>query len=589
MIAFLILVVFSLMALASMKYGYYTGIATSLISILLGVIELVYPIESSYFFESSHLSAIFILAVSVTFLITDLYVINRKDNYLLFFISFISIIWAISSSNSIEFLVFWELMALSGFFMIIEGNNAKKGYIYLSFSELSSVLLMIGFALNYVNTRSLLLNNFTPYALFFIFTGLMIKLGIFPYIVSEWAPISYSSVTAEKASIIAASMSALPVYFMLYSSMNIHGTNIVLILYLITGSAVTSVISAIYSAVSKNVKKALAFSSIENNSLIVIAISLFMLFYAYGLVYISFISFTSAIFLFISSIFSKSSMFLSSGNINNKQSLLFPSMNLMSLPLFAGYIGEYMLFEAIFEAIFIKNQIIFIIISIIGALVAICAGISIVTYSKLYRFMNTMEGYENSQKSIVDFGVIYGAFLLLIGIFSPFISEYIEYSVFPYGSNLPNVVTTLLSTLFVILTGTPFGGISPIFEMLFIIVFLLMFGIAFNLFKGDKRETPTWNFGSENCAYKSEGYTNAMAVNLNFLLTTNESYDKRKSEIVYSRRLSNPFWKIFVNIGNAYIDFSKWMSRNLMNGDINKYMFYIMGIFILGLVVSYLL
>jgi len=87
MIAFLILVVFSLMALASMKYGYYTGIATSLISILLGVIELVYPIESSYFFESSHLSAIFILAVSVTFLITDLYVINRKDNYCLLYTS----------------------------------------------------------------------------------------------------------------------------------------------------------------------------------------------------------------------------------------------------------------------------------------------------------------------------------------------------------------------------------------------------------------------------------------------------------------------------------------------------------------------
>ncbi len=583
-------IIFTMLVIASMMYGFVPGIVASLTGITLGISELIYTTSNNYLFSTSHLSAIFIILVSVTYLITDLYMIrSKKTEYITFFLSFLSVIWIISAGNAIEFLIFWELMSLSGFFMIMEDNDTRNGYIYLSFSELSIISLTIGFVLNYSYTGSLMLNLFMPLPLFFIFTGLLIKLGIFPYILSEWAPRSYSAVTADRSSILAASMAAPSIYFMLYSSVHIQSMNVLLPLYLLTAAAISAVIASIYSAVSGNVKKVLGFSSIENNSLIVIAIALFMLFYLYNMKYISFIAFTAAIFLSISSIFSKSSMFLSTGYIQDKEHIILPAMSLMSLPIFAGYIGEFMLFETVFQAIFIKNQIIFIIVSLTGASIAICAGFSIIIYAKLYRFMTVMKGYESDKsKTSINYTVIYGVILLLVGLLSPFITVYIEQSVFPYGSVLPYAVTTILSTPFVILTGTPFGGISPLYEMLFLVIFFTTSIIAFNGFKMNTRVTETWNFGSENSTYTAEGYTNALTLMLESLFRTNERYTNIDNRLVYVSEISNPFWNFFILVGINYRKLSKWMSRNIMNGDTNLYISYILIIFVAGLILSYL-
>ena len=84
---------------------------------------------------------------------------NTSYLWLMMIIFVLAMLGVVISSNSISFVVFWELMSASSFLLVIydyrEKENIKAGIMYFIMTHLSGLLIMIMFAFIYKFTGSM--------------------------------------------------------------------------------------------------------------------------------------------------------------------------------------------------------------------------------------------------------------------------------------------------------------------------------------------------------------------------------------------------------------------------------------------------
>ena len=375
-----------------------------------------------------YLSAWFILIISFTFLTGVWYgieymkrYIDQSDNLALHAGAFILLYTALIDiclvQNSIVFLVVWEIMALSSFIVIIfehyKSTTLKAGINFLIQSHISILLMTVAFMwvkvktgtydFNAITTFSHLQSNIGGLALFILFfTGFAVKAGFVPF--HTWLPLAHPASPAHISGIMSGVIIKIGIFGIL-RILTLIRTDLVTIGYFILFvSVITGLYGVMLAIVQHNLKKLLAYHSIENIGIIGIGIGLGTLGLGYNNQLLVLAGFGGALLHVLNHSLFKSLLFFSAGNVYqakhtmNIESLgglikqmphtgylfLIGSLAICGLPPFNGFISEFFLYNGLFHGLVSSNFILIlsILFTILG--LVMIGGLALICFTKAF-------------------------------------------------------------------------------------------------------------------------------------------------------------------------------------------------------------
>ncbi len=219
--------------------------------------------------------------------------------------------------HSVVFLMVWELMSLSSFFCILfsKRENMEAGLNYLITMQIGAAFLLAGFGLVYLQSGTFDFSGFEqmkPLPMYLILIGFAFKAGIFP--VASWLPQAHPVAPSHVSGIMSSMLIKTGFYgILLVLSLNrLSLSEIAALSFVFTISAFWAVSHLLNE---RNLKRALAYSSVENIAITGMGICAGLLGMHAHLPAMAVFGFTGAfLHIFFHSIF-KAQLFYGSGNI----------------------------------------------------------------------------------------------------------------------------------------------------------------------------------------------------------------------------------------------------------------------------------
>ncbi|HUK79872.1 MAG TPA: proton-conducting transporter membrane subunit [Nitrososphaerales archaeon] len=642
----------------SKRAAYLLGIAGSALGTVLSLVTLtsggtavidlwqVAP-SSSAQLQVSQFNSFFLLVSSLVWLGTCLYSVRYDDDYpsslsSLLLLTILSMLFVLVSGDAITFLLGWESMTIASFFMILQGKGDREGvrnaaYLFLAFGEGSSVFIMLAFsglfsaAGTFTFMGPTIARIISPLGSWVFVTALVgfgLKMGLAPFHMSEWLPIAHSSAPSNASALLSATLTLMGVYGIIDVVSHLGQYQLWWGWLALSIGGISALLGALFSSVSEHSKGLPAYSTIENNGMIVVAIGAYIVASCYNLALLADFALIAALFHAFSHSISKASLFLSNGWVSKlrgsfdlssanpipadgRRSLgftgIFTVLSLAAVPPLAGFVSEWMILETLFQSYRFGDLTSQIVGTLVGAVVALAAGMIVVTMTKVYGFgilwprRSAAKG-EKGGFSIVGGLAYFAALIVAIGVAAP--------AIFLLASNAASqtlgtnpfgtFVTGLLGVPapFVILSGSPFGGFSPTFTalaFLSILAVVLAGAGAFHVrplrFGLRARKTQGWFAGSAQAddpstMYNSFGYSTPIRIMLKFLFRTRESVVQVGSvqrsvirspeEYVVDLEVLDVFKKFYDVLAKWTLGFSAYTSRKVMPGKLGLYVVYIM-------------
>jgi hydrogenase-4 component B len=309
----------------------------------------------------------------------------HKGQYWVAFLLFaVSLIAVICCADGIGFLVFWEIMALSSAALVasdhVQKRTRKAALIYLGATRLAGGFLAGGFLWMYFLLHTWNFSSWdfsqhqTHWAALLILLGLIIKAGIWPF--HLWLPDAYSAAPAPASALMSGFMSKVAMFaiirILLFGHLNSH--------YIIWSAfalgAITAFWGVLFALVQTQLKKLIAYSSVENMGLILMCIAFSLNANVAGHTIIAGMALTAAIMQCLNHGLFKSLLFLSAGAIEySAQNLqlehlgglakrmpvtwicmLIGSLALCSMPPLNGFPGKWLLYQSLFFDVCVKSS-----------------------------------------------------------------------------------------------------------------------------------------------------------------------------------------------------------------------------------------
>ncbi|MDA3971968.1 MAG: proton-conducting transporter membrane subunit [Desulfobulbaceae bacterium] len=410
-----------LVAIATTSVGCGIGLLFTVPKLLSGGAELAVTYNWLHVFtlafKLDSVSLFFLIPIFLVPPLTLLYSFHYLENkdkklrvgvsYFFFSVLVASMALVVMADNMITFLLAWELMSLSSFFLVMYDyevyENRKAGYLYLIFAQGGAMLLFATFALIYRHTGSFDFASFAsiPDAsklLVFIlaFLGFGSKAGIFPLHI--WLPKAHPAAPSHVSAIMSGVMIKMGIYgiFRIYLLLDAP-TPVIGQIVLATGM-VTGILGVVYALAKQDIKQLLAYSSVENIGIILIGLGIGMVGVSEQNQAMAFFGFAGALLhVFNHSIF-KSLLFMGAGSVLHKaktknieelgglmkrmpvtgRTFLAGSVAISGLPPFSGFIGEFLIYYGAFQGLssqnlpYIMTILAIVSLAVIGGLATAC-------------------------------------------------------------------------------------------------------------------------------------------------------------------------------------------------------------------------
>lgn len=378
------------------------------------------------------ISAFFIFMIGIVSFAVSLYSIGYSKEYqerkrisifgLLFNVFVASMFLVVSSNNGFFFLLFWELMSLASFFLVIydheKEENIKSGMTYLVMTHFGTAFIFISFLLGYLQTGSLSFDSMRnssssfPFLIknlifVFAFVGFGTKAGIIP--LHTWLPKAHPAAPSNVSALMSAVMIKMGIYGLIRIVFDLAGFGASPdyswwgVLLIIAGSA-SALVGVLYAVVERDIKRALAYSSIENIGIILMGLGLFIVFASYHLVSLSAIALVASMMHTVNHSFFKGLLFMGAGSVvyttHTKDveklggiikmmpwtSLLFlvGAVSISGLPPFNGFVSEWLVLQALLSSSQIPSTILQISIAFASLPLALTIGLAAATFVRLF-------------------------------------------------------------------------------------------------------------------------------------------------------------------------------------------------------------
>ncbi len=207
--------------------------------------------------------------------------IHKGQYWVAFLLLAISLLAVLFSADAISFLVFFEVMALSSI-ALVASEHVRKGVrkataIYLGATRLASAILAGGFLWMHQLSQTWSFANWdfsqpsTHVAALMILLALCIKAGIWPFHV--WLPYAYSAAPSTASAFMSGFMSKVAMLAII-KILVIGNLNAPFVIWTAFAfGSVTAFWGILFALVQNNLKRLIAYSSIENMGLILMCIA----------------------------------------------------------------------------------------------------------------------------------------------------------------------------------------------------------------------------------------------------------------------------------------------------------------------------
>jgi hydrogenase-4 component B len=503
-------------------------------------------LQFSFFVDK--LAAFFISLISIVSLSVSIYSVQyvehtpqegRKNLIVALMNIFIaSMFLVVVSFSMFSFLFFWEIMALSSFLLVMvdfeKKETSKAGIFYFVMTQLSTVFLFFAFLFisNTTGTFDMVAFKADPFitgvAFVFLFIGFGIKAGIIPF--HKWLPYAHPASPSNISALMSGVMIKVAIYglirFILLMPMELWWG-----LLILAAGTVSAVLGVIYALKEHDLKRLLAYHSIENIGIILLGIGLYVVFSLSGFPAIATLALLGALFHTLNHAIFKSLLFMTAGSVINSTEtrnieemgglikrmpqtamlFLIGAVSISALPPFNGFVSELMIFQAFLQSPVLGSPFLELMLIICLSFFAFTSALAAACFVKAFgiTFLAAPRSHEaekakESPKLMIAGPAILAGLCVVLGVFSLQIFSYLGFSL-----QLPNM-------LFI---GAALG-------VFYIFAFAAMRAVA----SKKERITETWGCGApfqnSKMEYTASGFSEPIVTILKSIFRTKKESEK---------------------------------------------------------------
>lgn len=414
-------------------------------------------------FFSDYLSSFFLLTLFTVLFAVSLYSLDYLRNsppkrplWLLWFnyhILAAAMTVVLISSNAAVFMLAWETMAVSSFLLVMTDNEKKEvrkaGLIYLAANGIGALFLIMAFSLLTGPsswTFSSAQENRASLIFFFSLVGFGLKAGLVPLHV--WLPEAHPAAPGNVSAIMSGVMIKLGIYGLIRTLFYITPWQDWWGWTILGLGAVSGLLGVLFALAQHEIKKLLAYHSVENIGIILLGLGLAVILWNHGLRGLSTLAFFGSLLHVFNHAVFKSLLFMGAGSVIRSThsgelealgglyrkmpmtALLFASgaAAISGLPPFNGFISEFLIyysaFSALGTALYPAAIAAILPLSAIGALALACFAKAFgVIFLGEPRSEKTAKAGESGKYALFGMALL-AAICLFIGLFSPAVFKY---------------------------------------------------------------------------------------------------------------------------------------------------------------------
>ncbi len=415
-------------------------------------------------FHLDNLSGFFIIIIGTVSICTVIYSMSYIEHYgntarariLTSFLAvfILTMILVVASANTFSFLFFWELMSLFSFFMVMfdreKEETQKAGFFYFAMTQLGTVFLFLGFLFLYRFTGSFNIEaaqDIPQWGKGLVFVALFIgfgtKAGVMPF--HKWLPYAHSASPSNVSALMSGVMLKVAIYGLVRFMLDVCCPDLWWGVLLLIFGAVTALLGIIYAFKESDLKKLLAYCSIENIGIIISGLGLYIIFTVYGLPIQADLCLFGALFHSLNHALIKSSLFMTAGsviqatNTRNMEKMgglsrrmpvtsvifLTGACAITALPPLNGFASEIMLFQAYLGASSLDNSLLATLLIAGLAALALTSALAAASFAKTFGIVflarprsEAARGAHEAPFSMLLAPGILAALCVILGVFS---------------------------------------------------------------------------------------------------------------------------------------------------------------------------
>jgi hydrogenase-4 component B len=374
-------------------------------------------------FRIDALSAFFLIVVNVGAAAASLYALGYGQSerspgrVLPFYAAFLAgMNLVVMADDAFTFLISWEFMSLASWALVVahhhEADNARAGYIYILMAGFGTLALLLAFGLlagpagsyAFEDIRSATHSGWLPgLVLVLALVGAGSKAGLAPLHV--WLPLAHPAAPSHVSALMSGVMTKVAIYGFTRIIFDLLGSPewwwSLLVLGVGSGTAVLGVLSAM---LQRDLKRLLAFSTVENLGIIFIGLGLALAFKANGSATAAALALTAALLHVLNHSLFKSLLFLGAGAVLARTGLRdveqlgglihrMPQLSFLflggclaisALPPLNGFVSEWLLFQAILLSPDLPQWGLKLMVPAVGGMLALAAALSGACFVRAY-------------------------------------------------------------------------------------------------------------------------------------------------------------------------------------------------------------
>ncbi|MBB3387753.1 formate hydrogenlyase subunit 3/multisubunit Na+/H+ antiporter MnhD subunit [Rhizobium sp. BK275] len=450
-------------------------------------------------FRIDALAAFFLMVVNLGGVLSALYALgygrheHAPRRVLPFFPAFLAgMNLVVLADDAFTFLISWEFMSLASWALVMahhrDADNRKAGYVYIVMASFGTLVLLLAFGLlagsagdyGFAAMRG---SAHTPFAvglaLILLLLGAGSKAGLVP--LHAWLPLAHPAAPSHVSALMSGVMTKVAVYGFIRVVFDLLGMPTwwsgIVVLIIGSGSAVLGILQALMES---DMKRLLAYSTIENIGVIFVSLGLALAFKANGMELAAALALTAALFHVLNHSFFKSLLFFGAGAVltatgeRNMDKLgglihrmpvtsvvfLVGCVAISALPPFNGFVSEWLAFQAILQSPAVPQWGLKILVPAVGGILALSAALAAACFVKTFgvtflgrpRTSTAEQAVEVDRFSLTAMSVL-AALCLLAGILPGIVID-----------GLAPVTLSLIGDRMPVQTDIPWLSIVPIVE-----------------------------------------------------------------------------------------------------------------------------
>lgn len=382
----------------------------------------------AYGFSLDAVSAFFTLALSLLVAAVSIYSLgylaSMEKRLNLGLLSFfynallLSLAVVFTASNAFLFLIAWELMALTAYALVTFEHTSPEsrsaGLLYLIMSHIDAGCLLLGFALLAQNAKSLDFSSLreaasqlppqhqtAAFLLFFL--GFGIKAGVIPLHI--WLPAAHPVAPSNVSALLSGIVIKTGIYGMVRVFLEFLGVipnwmGIVVIVVAVT----SAILGVLYALMEHDLKRLLAYHSIENIGIILLGLGAAMMFRTAGHPRLAAVAVIACLFHTFNHAVFKCLLFLGAGSVlhsthtRNMEELgglnrrmpwtaacfLVGAIAISGLPPLNGFVSEWLTYQSLLAGFGTAKGLVGLMFPIAGSLLALTGALAAACFVKAF-------------------------------------------------------------------------------------------------------------------------------------------------------------------------------------------------------------